>query len=103
MPKPPVKRINVWLLRKMFNEGHYLEQAKQGILTSRLMRDSHPSPPRANEPICTRSQYIIFIDRNGKKVAAVHQYLRPDGTLGASGLPDPKELYINGVLYIPDE
>lgn len=38
----------------------------------------------------------------GQKVAGVHQYLRVDGTLGASGRPDPKELLIGGVLYIID-
>ena len=35
-----------------------------------------------------------------RKVAMVHQYLRPDGTLGASGLPDPKRLLVNDLLYI---
>jgi hypothetical protein len=29
----------------------------------------------------------------------VHQYLRPDGTLGASGLPDPKLVVHEGVVY----
>ena len=27
-------------------------------------------------------------------MAVVHQYLRVDGTLGASGRPDPKVLYL---------
>ena len=35
-----------------------------------------------------------------KNVAGVHQYLRRDGTIGASGRPDPKELFVNGTLYI---
>jgi hypothetical protein len=52
--------------------------------------------------MCTRSQYLIYVDNNGKKVAGVHQYLRPDGKLGASGRPDPKELLINGVLYMDE-
>jgi hypothetical protein len=29
----------------------------------------------------------------------VHQYLQPDGTLGASGQPDPKRLLHDGILY----
>jgi hypothetical protein len=86
----------------MFNEGKYWEKAKQGILTTKLVADKHPSSPRAKEPICTRSQYVIYIDANGHKVAGVHQYLRRDGTIGASGKPDPKELLIDGILYIPD-
>jgi hypothetical protein len=84
----------------MFNEGNYVEQVKQGTLRSKLVSSRHPSSPRAREPICTRSQYLIYINSDGKKVAGVHQYLRPDGKIGASGRPDPKELFINGVLYL---
>jgi len=86
----------------MFNEGMYWEKTKQGILKAKVVADNHPSSPRAKEPICTRSQYIIYIDKNGRKVAGVHQYLRRDGTIGASGRPDPKELLVNGILYIPE-
>jgi len=32
-------------------------------------------------------------------VALVHQYLRSDGTLGASGQPDPKRIVIGNVVY----
>ena len=86
----------------MFNDGRYWEQTKQGILQAILVADNHPSSPRANEPICTRSQYIIYINRDGRKVAGVHQYLRRDGKIGASGRPDPKELLIDGILYMPE-
>ncbi len=34
-----------------------------------------------------------------RKVALVHRYLRPDGTVGASGMPDPKELLDDDVIY----
>lgn len=36
---------------------------------------------------------------DGSRVALVHQYLRPDGTVGASGQPDPKWLLEDGVIY----
>src|SRR5205823_12017021 len=78
------------ILRKMFNDGKYWEQVKHGTLRYLIVADNHRSSPRAREPICTRSQYIIYIDKNGKKVAGVHQYLRPDGKIGASGLPTQK-------------
>ena len=84
----------------MFNEGMYWEKAKTGILKTKVVADKHPSSPHAREPVCTRSQYIIYIDKNGRKVAGVHQYLRRDGKIGASGRPDPKELFVNGILYI---
>jgi hypothetical protein len=35
-------------------------------------------------------------------LAVVHRYLRTDGTLGASGRPDPKRLREGGILYVAD-
>ncbi len=102
MPKPPIRRVSEVVLRKIFNNGKYWERAQKGLLRSKLVANSHPSSPRAKEPICTRSQYIIYINNKGQKVAGVHQYLRPDGKLGASGRPDPKELLVKGVLYVVD-
>jgi hypothetical protein len=94
----PIRRISAQEMREKFNNGLYFEQTKSGQLTAVLMKDRHPSLPAANEPFCTRSQMVSY--RNGPmEVARVHQYLRPDGTIGASGLPDPKELYENGILY----
>jgi hypothetical protein len=43
---------------------------------------------------------ISYRDRNDDEIARVHQYLRPDGSIGASGLPDPKRLFEDRVLYI---
>lgn len=86
----------------MFNDGKYWEQVKQGILRAKLKANNHPSSPRAKVPFCTRSQYLIYVNSNGKKVAGVHQYLLHNGKPGASGRPDPKELFIDGTLYIVD-
>jgi len=96
---PLIQRIAAKEMREKFNSGHYWEQTKSGHLTTVLMKERHPSLTAANEPFCTRSQMVSY--RNGElEVARVHQYLRTDGTIGASGLPDPKKLYENGVLYI---
>ena len=54
--------------------------------------------PLLSEPVGTRSQMVAYFD-DVRKVALVHRYLRPDGTDGASGMPDPKELLDDGVLY----
>jgi hypothetical protein len=39
---------------------------------------------------------------DGEPVAIVHQYLLPDGRLGASGRPDPKQVIVpgNGTLIL---
>jgi hypothetical protein len=102
MSKPPIKRVSETELRKMFNDGQYWEQTRSGKLQAILVANNHPSSPRAKEPICTRSQYLIYINDKGRKVAGVHQYLRKNGKIGASGRPDPKELLVNGILYILD-
>ncbi|MGI8553741.1 MAG: hypothetical protein ACR2PL_23570 [Dehalococcoidia bacterium] len=97
--RPPLRLVSAAELRHLFNHGRYWERAKSGELQERALRSGHPSPPRAPEPLCTRSMIIAYIDTRGVKVAIVHQYLRPDGTIGASGRPDPKRLLMNGILY----
>ena len=99
---PPVRRVSAAELREMFNTGGYLQQIQDGQLQAVLRADKHPSAPRAQEPVCTRSQYTIYLDAEGQEVAHAHQYLRTDGNLGASGRPDPKRLLVNGILYIVD-
>ena len=42
---------------------------------------------------------ISIGDSNDDEIARAHQYLRPDRTLGGSGVPDPKRLYLNGMIY----
>ena len=62
----------------------------------RVVRNPHPR----QGPPGTKSQYIRYFDANGEFVADVHQYLRPDGSLGASGRPDPKRMVVGDELWI---
>ena len=56
-------------------------------------------PGPSHEPAGTRSQVVPYFIK-GVKIALCHQYLRPDGTVGASGLPDPKLAQYRGqVLF----
>jgi hypothetical protein len=103
MTVPPVTRIiRAAELRDRFNTGGFRERVHSGSLTERLIREGHPSPPLAHEPECTWSQLVEYVSAKGRRVAEVHQYLRPDGTLGLSGKPDPKGLLDQGVWYISD-
>jgi len=92
-------RVSSAQMRRLFNEGRYWERGQKGEFTTVVVRESHPSPPRAGQPLCTRSQMVSYRDRSGREVARVHPYLRPDGSLGASGQPDPKRLFQEGILY----
>ena len=87
-------------LRRRFNEGRYWERAQNGELLEKVEEEGSPSP-RVPLPPGTLSQTIAYWDREGRRIAVVHQYLRPDGSLGASGRPDPKCLLEGGTLYAP--
>ncbi|HVB80510.1 MAG TPA: hypothetical protein VNE82_11275 [Candidatus Binataceae bacterium] len=100
-PLPNIQRVTQEELRKLFNE-QYLNRIVAGNIQESVIRgaERHPSPPAAGEPYCTRSQEVSYIDPDtNEEVARAHRYLRPDGTIGASGRPDPKRVRYNGILY----
>lgn len=86
-------------VRRIFNEGRYWERRQRGELAEHILKDRIPTPPAAGEPRGTRSQYIAYLDEDGDEVARVHQYLRPDGSLGGSGRPDPKFVVAGQAAY----
>jgi hypothetical protein len=86
-------------IRRLFNEGNYKKRLDSGELQAVLRGNRHPASPRAKMPVCTRSQTVVYLTRSGKVVAIVHQYLLPNGEIGASGKPDPKYLVHNGRVY----
>ena len=86
-------------MQKRFNEGKHWERLQQGEYRAVVRESRHPALPLANEPFCTQSQMVSYLDSDGNEVARVHQYLRTDGTIGASGKPDPKRLLDGGILY----
>jgi hypothetical protein len=50
---------------------------------------------KLGERRCTRSQMVAYYESDGRLVALVHQYRRPDGSL-RGGRPDPKRLVYQG-------
>ena len=97
-PSGPI-RVSEWRIRWLFKKHRFIRRIRSGELTEKLKRDSHPSRTEAQEPYCTRTQQISYLDASSQEVARVHQYLRTDGTIGASGKPDPKRLQIGKNLY----
>jgi hypothetical protein len=59
----------------------------------------NPAHPKYGFPPGTRSQTVLYHDHSGRRIAVVHQFARPDGTLVASRRPDPKCLWEHGTLY----
>lgn len=87
-------------VREVFERAKILERAEAGDLRVEIIANNHPSRPKANEPFCTRSQMLSYRDKLGREVARAHRYLRPDGSIGLSGKPDPKRVLYNLELYI---
>jgi hypothetical protein len=108
MPTPPFTSIPVdeWQLREVFNQARIVERAAAGEL--RMQVDE--SRPARNTAIRgwvpgTLSQNVLFLDANGNLIAKAHRFLRPDGTLAASGMYDPKRVLHNGrylILAVPE-
>lgn len=86
-------------MQDRFNRADFLAKLDAGELLAKVIANAHPTPPESRQPHCTRSQMVEYWTPNGPMVALVHQYLRTDGSIGASGLPDPKKIMIDGVVY----
>ena len=56
---------------------------------SELTQDSSAAHPVSGQPRGTRSERVVYYD-GGKPVAVAHRFVAPDGSIGGSGLPDPK-------------
>lgn len=90
----PIEWVTADIIRQHFNKSQFYERMLTGEFKIYLKRSSHPETPPKGEPYCTRSQIAFYYTFDGDLVAVVHQYLRSDGTIGASGKPDPKRLYL---------
>lgn len=95
-----VVEVSATTLRAMFDADQIDDRAKRGELSIEILK-SNDARPGLGMPAGTKSQLIAYKDPSGAHIATAHRYLRPDGTLGASGLPDPKSLVRGGVLYRP--
>jgi hypothetical protein len=96
-PGARIVRISVGQLRLKFNRLYLprLAQLRQVVVKSRV-----PTPPLAFEPPGTKSEMVVYRDpATGERLAKAHRYLRPDGTLGGGGLPDPKYVVEGGTVY----
>jgi hypothetical protein len=100
MNMPPVQRVSPGELRRIFNK-EILPRIARNELLEIIVTDREPSE-RAHQAAGTRSQIVEYIEARGGrivKVALIHRYLRPDGSLGGSGLPDPKRISHDGTVF----
>lgn len=101
MPPEKIKRVSPETIRGIFNNSQCPELISRRRLIPQILRDSVlQNPNHKGEPQGTRSQFIRYCDLAGHWVVEIHQYLRPDESLGASGKPDPKRLRIGDTIFL---
>jgi hypothetical protein len=98
MADTPIRAVSLAELRRIFNDGRYYHKTQTGDLWEDVLESRHAVPYRSGQPPCTWSQIVAYRDNGGHKIAVVHQYVRTDKTLGASGKPDPKWLLVDGTI-----
>jgi hypothetical protein len=64
-----------------------------------VITKNKPASPKSGQVAGTWSQFIKIYSDSGDPILMVHQFVRPDGTLGASGKPDPKMILFEGIEY----
>ena len=95
-PQGSIEEVDEDTLRYYFGIGRFEQRVQRGELTTKVKPGSeHPASPAKNEIPGTVSHILQYFDENGDLVAMIHEYVRADGSLGASGRRDPKWLRIN--------
>jgi hypothetical protein len=96
----PIREVDAPTLRALFYEARIEERLAAGNLRIEVKRGTErPAPPNLGEPPGTFSHAIVYLDNDGLAQAIAHEYLRPDGTIGASGQRDPKWLRFRGTIW----
>ena len=98
----PVEYVSASKLRQLFNDSQYPQLIEQNQIAiekkrSHLLEESELK--KKSLPAGTRTETIRYRDRKRELYVLIHQYLLPDGSLGASGKRDPKALLRNGIMF----
>lgn len=93
--------MDEWEIREVFNRGRFSDRVASGELSIKVAK----SKPATNSNIRgwvpgTLSQMVFYYDGEGNIVAKTHRYYRPDGSLAASGLEDPKRVLDGTTMYV---
>jgi len=94
------RKVSKVQLRAIWNDVAF-QEAMVARCTERVIAAERLAPPEAQQMDGALSQvYDLFDNSEGKHqlLGTFHRYRNPDGSLGASGKPDPIYLLVDGVL-----
>ena len=103
MSVPQQLTLDLWTIRCLFNRGRYQERAAAGEY-SEVLGKAVNAAPKYNLGPGGKTRAVYYRDpRTNVTVFWIHRLEYADGTLGASGKPDPKMLYVSehGVEWHP--
>jgi hypothetical protein len=98
------RKVDEWELRRQFNDPSF--RADLMRRTSQQVESyCKPAPPEARQVPGATSHVYDWFEYSAetgetKLLATVHLYKNPDGTIGASGQPDPQILVIGNVILV---
>lgn len=88
-------------IQRLFKKSQLQQRILRGEFGCEYLHDAELKSPSATQgPLGTRSQVLRYFDDRGQWIVEVHRYLKPDNSLGASGMPDPKRLRIGDMVYV---
>ena len=106
IPPSPIitQKVDEWELRRVFNEPNFrsdlMRRTRQAVETyCELAPPSAGQVEGAMSHVYDWYEYIEATDST-RLLATVHCYKNPDGTIGASGQPDPQVLVVGNVVLI---
>lgn len=86
------RRVSPWELRELFGTLELLERRARNELLA-VTQSERPAAESSGQPPGTMSRTEWWYTTDLNKVALVHFFVHPDGTIGGSGLPDPKRIW----------
>jgi hypothetical protein len=97
-PIPEPIRLSKKEMQEFFNK-HILKLLQNGEFKQNPLKARHADPFKSGQVFCTYSEIVLVQDKNKSEIAKVHRYVLPEGTLGASRLPDPVKIEWDGKTY----
>jgi hypothetical protein len=98
-PQPKARKVTKRALRDIWNDPVFhtalLSRTQQQVDVAEVL-----APPQAGQDPGTMSHVYDYVNNDAHELLGTfHVYKRSDGTIGASGMPDPIFLLVDGIPH----